>query len=446
MNSLLTRIYGGLSSLKLTFVVLSVLAVALIYGTFYESSNGTPMAHRYVYASKWFDAILITLFVNMMACTAKRYPYKPHQLGFLMVHCGILTILTGAMLTRNFGRDGEVFVGEGESRDFMTSTQAYLRVSVPQDGVTGQQVPVVFPAKAEGAVVDREMRVAHSPIRLHFSRFYPNARWRDTVGEGTQENPALHVRWSQQDMPGEAWLLPREAGRQAVEDPLRIEALEARDGRGVDSLLAPLEKPPAAGRGQLRLRQGGSVLASIPLDGDIPRRVQAGPYRVQLREWYSNFRIQDGQPVNASAAMSNPALVFDLEGPRGAEHHVVFAFHEMNSLIQPEKGLEYDVEADYAFAGASAGAPRVMFVRGPDGAWRIAANFDLDVPADHRLEVGRPYHGRNGAVRTDRGGGARACRVTQRTLQRRPPGAESRGLGQRRRRGRPYRTSVARLR
>src|SRR5262245_56048299 len=106
MARVLSGMYAALASLKLTIVVLASVAVILIYGTFYESANGTPMAQASVYHSLWFDLILTLLFVNMVACTAKRYPYKPHQLGFLMVHCGILTILTGAMLTRHFGREG----------------------------------------------------------------------------------------------------------------------------------------------------------------------------------------------------------------------------------------------------------------------------------------------------------------------------------------------------
>jgi len=48
MKSVWLRIYGGLSSLKLTIVVLTVLAAVLIYGTFYESANGTPMAQKSV--------------------------------------------------------------------------------------------------------------------------------------------------------------------------------------------------------------------------------------------------------------------------------------------------------------------------------------------------------------------------------------------------------------
>jgi hypothetical protein len=390
--TLWSRVYSGLASLKLTIVTLAVLAVVLIYGTFYESANGTPMAQHAVYASKWFDCILLTLFVNMVACTTKRYPYKPHQLGFLMVHCGILTILTGAMLTRNFGRDGELFVNEGDTRNAMTSTRTYLRVAVPQDGVQAWDVPVVFPAKASGANVDRELRLPHGPVRLHFTRYFPNARWVDTVAEGEHPNPAVRIRWAVHEAPGEAWLLPREAGRERVDQPVRVDAVEARDTRNADSLLAALAAPAPAGRGELRLQSGAQRLADIPLDGDLPRRVKAGPYEVTLRQWYSNFRIQDGQPVNASAAMANPALVFEIAGPRGTENHVVFAFHEMGSLMGPDKGLGYDIDADYIYRDDGGTAPRVLLVRTPDGGWRIASNFDLQVPADGRVAMGTLYH------------------------------------------------------
>jgi hypothetical protein len=391
MSSLVSRIYSGLASLKITIVTLSVLAVVLIYGTFYESANGTPMAQRAVYSSKWFDAILIVLFVNMVACTAKRYPYKPHQVGFLMVHCGILTILTGAMLTRNYGREGELFLEEGETRDYITSARPYLRVSVPSDGVDGFEIPVVFPAKATGAAVDDEVRIPRSPLRLHVTRYFPNAEWRTAVVESEAGGPAVHLRFTRHDESGEAWLVARDESRRAVDSPVRIEAWEASSDRIADSLLAGLDAGrQKSGRGALRLRFAGQPPAEIPLDGPMPRRVRAGAYEVRLREWFSHFVLREGKPTNATTAMTNPAVLFEIAGPKGPESHIVFAYHEMGSLLSTGSDLGYGVDADYVYEGGD-GAPRVVLVRGPGTPWRIGSNFDLDTGGNATLEVGRVY-------------------------------------------------------
>lgn len=391
MRSVFSRIYGGLASLKLTIVLLSVLAAVLIYGTFYESANGTPMAQRHVYASKWFDALIVLLAANMVACTAKRYPYKPHQLGFLMVHCGILTILTGAMLTRNFGREGELFLFEGETGQAITSARPSLQVDVPAAGIASFQIPVVFPARDEGAEVDEEVRLPHGAMRLRMLRYYPNAQWTNTVTEGEELNPALRMRWTQHDVPGESWLVPSDPQRRSLAAPFRIDTFAAASGREADSLLATAGRAQPQGRGTLRLRLASQPLAEIPLDGPVPRRVHAGDYEVVLREWFSHFVLREGKPTNASADMVNPALLFDISNKGSTENHVVFAFHEMGSLLSTSGNHGFGIEADYVYDGPAANESRMVLVHAPGTGWRAAANFDLGLPADGRLEVGRAY-------------------------------------------------------
>jgi cytochrome c biogenesis protein ResB len=393
MKSLALRAYGALASLKLTIVVLAVLAVALIAGTFYESANGTPMVQKTFYSSRWFDAILIALTVNMVACTAKRYPYKPHQLGFLMVHCGILSILTGAMLTRNFGRTGELYLTEGETRDYMLSARPVLNVSVPQDGIAHQDVPIVFPAKAEGASVDRTLRLPHSPIRLHVTKYFPNARLETDVAEGQAENPAAQVRVTNSERTEESWLLPREAGHESFDaGAVRVEAVDAKSAEEAAAAVAKLEAQRPSGKGELQLQSGGHELAKIPLDGPMPRTVKSGEFEVRLRGWFSNFAFKDNVPVNASAAMANPAVLFDVTGSRGTENHIAFAFRDLKTLLSPDSDHGYGIQAKYAYDATPKGTPLVQLVHEPGGTWRLASNVDLDPPpAGGVLQPGSSY-------------------------------------------------------
>jgi hypothetical protein len=396
-KSLFARIYDALASLKLTIVLLAIVAVALIYGTFYESANGTPMAQQAVYKSSWFDALLTLLFINMVACTAKKYPYRPHQLGFLMVHVGVLTILVGAVVTRHFGHEGQLWLYEGDSADAATSARPYLAVSVAEDGVDGHLFPLAFPAKDDGAVLDRTLRVPGSPVQINVSRYFPNAREAEVVTAGTDENPAVHLRLVRHGETSDVWLLPADPDRRATGEPLAVETCAAPTSAAAESLLGALALPRSGGRGNLQIAGDGLSTRSIPLDGALPRTVAAGDYRVVLLQWFSHLVVRNGVPVNASDALANPAILFEVQGPRGSENHVAFALHPMNTLVTAESDHGYHIDARYVHQGAAATNPQVRLVHTAAGEWLAAANFDLDLPADRRLQAGKAY----GSVTTD---------------------------------------------
>jgi hypothetical protein len=257
--------------------------------------------------------------------------------------------------------------------------------------VEGVEIPVVFPAKDVGAKVDREVRVARSPVRLRFMRYYPNARWTTTVVEGQRDNPGVHLRWSRNGAGDRAWLLPLDPERAVLDSPLRIESVAAASAFAADSVLAAVQAERPRGRGELRVRVADRPAAEIPLDGPVPRRVQDGPYRIHLLQWFSHLVLREGKPMNATTAMTNPAVLFEVEGPKGTENHIVFAYHEMGSLLPGGGDYGYEVDADYIYDGQGRHVPRVVLVRSPDKSWRIAANFDLDTVEGAPLEIGHTY-------------------------------------------------------
>ncbi|MDK9700453.1 MAG: cytochrome c biogenesis protein ResB, partial [bacterium] len=66
-----------------------------------------------------------------------RYPYYPHQAGWIMTHIGILVILAGAVISRNWGVEGQLMLAEGNSSSVLDMSSHQLEVSYP-DGVAGE--------------------------------------------------------------------------------------------------------------------------------------------------------------------------------------------------------------------------------------------------------------------------------------------------------------------
>lgn len=124
-----------LASIGLTVVLLVLIALAMVYGTFYEAIAGTPLAQADVYRSIWFDILLGILAINLTACTLNRYPYRAHQTGWILTHVGILIILAGAVIGRNWGMEGQVMLAEGQSTNKLSLNTHKLEVKFA-DGMT----------------------------------------------------------------------------------------------------------------------------------------------------------------------------------------------------------------------------------------------------------------------------------------------------------------------
>ncbi|MFN2541288.1 MAG: hypothetical protein ABR514_03850, partial [Chthoniobacterales bacterium] len=69
-------VFEFFASLKLAVVLLSVLIVAAIAGTIWESSFDAKVARAYVYGAPWFNAWLVLLAANLTASALSRWPWK----------------------------------------------------------------------------------------------------------------------------------------------------------------------------------------------------------------------------------------------------------------------------------------------------------------------------------------------------------------------------------
>src|SRR5262245_29654809 len=82
----LTRVFRVCASLQLAIVLLSLFASCLALATFLESAYSGRIAQDLVYHTWWFALLLVFLAVNILCAALKKYPWKRHQIGFLITH------------------------------------------------------------------------------------------------------------------------------------------------------------------------------------------------------------------------------------------------------------------------------------------------------------------------------------------------------------------------
>lgn len=108
------------SSYKATLVFLFVYAVGLALATIIEKSADTHAARFYVYNHPGFFLWQFLMVVHFVVLLTKRQLYKRKKWGFLLLHGAFILILSGALITYLFGREGTLHLREGESGDRMT--------------------------------------------------------------------------------------------------------------------------------------------------------------------------------------------------------------------------------------------------------------------------------------------------------------------------------------
>jgi hypothetical protein len=109
-----TRLFRACASLRLAITLLALFAGCLALGTLLESAYGAPVAGQLVYRTWWFALLLVALCVNVLCAALKKYPWKRHQVGFLITHAGLLVLFGGGLLTSLAGTEGQMLLLDTE--------------------------------------------------------------------------------------------------------------------------------------------------------------------------------------------------------------------------------------------------------------------------------------------------------------------------------------------
>lgn len=102
-----------LGSIELAVPVLTLVALALAWGTYVESTTDGRTARATVYGSWWFIAVMALICVSLIFAVITRYPWKRRHVGFITVHASLVTMIFAGFWSL-FGRvEGHMTIEEG---------------------------------------------------------------------------------------------------------------------------------------------------------------------------------------------------------------------------------------------------------------------------------------------------------------------------------------------
>ncbi|MDR2641877.1 MAG: hypothetical protein LBC74_03685 [Planctomycetaceae bacterium] len=111
-------------SLTIGIILMIILVMLLAWGTFIESAYGRRVAAFALYGSNWFAGLLMIFGLNIFCAILNRLLSGRLYLPFLVSHCGILVILTGAAFTWMWGEEAQITIPEGTASEYAVKTDS----------------------------------------------------------------------------------------------------------------------------------------------------------------------------------------------------------------------------------------------------------------------------------------------------------------------------------
>jgi len=106
--------------------LLLAFAFAMAIATFVESSYGTPTAQALIFKTRWFEAILLLLAINLIKNLLKYKFFTWQRFTLGLFHIAFLVILLGAAITRYISYEGVMHIRENQSSNSIISTDSYF--------------------------------------------------------------------------------------------------------------------------------------------------------------------------------------------------------------------------------------------------------------------------------------------------------------------------------
>lgn len=349
------------ASVKLAVVLLSVIIVASIVGTIYETSFDAKVARAYIYNAWWFNLWLTVLCVNLACAAFSRLPWKRRHTGFLITHLGIITLLIGAMIGRGWGIEGTMTLYKGQPpNNQLVVDQRVLRVEEP--GVEARQYPIEIIGRKPSASRPWSLGKTAGGWDIQLVDYAPlvNADFQpQTAPAGTspaETAPAVRVRLVTQRVGAtlDQWLLAGDQDHGTL-DLSGLASVQLRRGVAPDTAtVAAPDAPakPAVDEAFVALALNPAQLITVPAPGSLPsgaavrlsvdaatgKKTVSVDWRgatwsfdfdadrdkdeslsnsglsIHIEDYWPDFVMRDGKPATASAEPRNPTVMVRITG------------------------------------------------------------------------------------------------------------------------------------
>ncbi len=169
------KIIDIIISMKTMIIFTLLFAFSSAVGTFVENDFGTETAWASIYATRWFEFIMIVLALNLAGNIVRFKLYKREKIGAFIFHLGFLVILLGAAITRYIGYEGMMHIREGKSSNSIQTNYNYVSISAQKGNKNYFVDQKILLSKITPNDFDLKLPIDGKMAELKFKEYLPNA-------------------------------------------------------------------------------------------------------------------------------------------------------------------------------------------------------------------------------------------------------------------------------
>lgn len=294
-----------LGSIQLAVPVLTLVSVAMAWGTYLESTQDAKVARATVYGSWWFLALMVLVCISLIFAGITRYPWKRRHVGFLMVHASLIALIAGGFWSL-YGRiEGRLLIEQGKADSVIEMTDEQLEI-VEHDAGTFRVVEAmpapVRPGSYTLAGLNFEVVECWNNVAEAF----------EITDTGTEPYRAVQIAFGP-NAASAVWIGDEARGEAPVIDGIRIRVLGA--GVAWEGDAAPGQTP------------GGYVFVlgdkKLPLVAEGQDAFDG--WKVTSIKRFSHATVSAGALSEEKGKAENPAVDVEITDGKGTvERHTAF--------------------------------------------------------------------------------------------------------------------------
>lgn len=372
-SSLMGRVARFIGSVKFAVPILTLSAVAMIWGTWVDSTEDPGTAMREVYASWWFVSLMAMICASLILSVAVRYPWQRKHVGFIIVHASLVSLIAVGFFTMYTKVEGRIILDQGESSNRMMLNERWIELVEHRDSGFVQLDSAVLDDHIAGAIA------AEQPVEVYLTTPRP--------AEGEPEVTDMVVL-------REIWPNSEEVTMVTNDSETPLHAVQIAMAAGATTgdwvgEIASTERPPSLGKFAVRVVPTGQVWEPPSADGPTTVLVDAEKnehpipeagsplgapgWTVTSVEYFARATIGAEGIREREAGQPNPAVQLVLTHEDGSvERQIAFESLRDSPFL---KQLAGETTSGWAvtYRGESFAEPTLAVMRSEDG--RVSAVY-----------------------------------------------------------------------
>ncbi len=194
-NKVFQKFWRFSTSFYLGIPVMISLTLLIMWGTIVESKYDAWTAGQMVYRSWMMFLVMGLLVYNLALVMIDRLPWKKNHYPFLLVHIGIIMLISGGWVTQKFGLDGSMPIMLKGQSNLVTVSETDFVVYATFDGDRYSKLydsEVNFYNKPP--TKENPMSIQFSKDNLKITDYIPYARTSKKISKDTEKKSGASVK------------------------------------------------------------------------------------------------------------------------------------------------------------------------------------------------------------------------------------------------------------